>query len=181
MKALLRHMYRWAATAIAVCGLSLSCQKADDTPEEPTTYEVQVEDFSTTRETMHIGGKLYLPKGRKGPGPAAIFCHGLFGSRNEQEVYARCAARVGIIAVAFDFCGGPANGSLSDGTPADNSVLTEIEDLKNQLEIEKDYSSAWGDFFGYTPDEMTEEERRELRKHMNEFERKWKSKLEEET
>ena len=133
MKALLRHMYRWAATAIAVCGLSLSCQKADDTPvepEEPTTYEVQVEDFSTTRETMHIGGKLYLPKGRKGPGPAAIFCHGLFGSRNEQEVYARCAARVGIIAVAFDFCGGPAEGSLSDGTPADNSVLTEIEDLK---------------------------------------------------
>ena len=68
MKALLRHMYRWAATAIAVCGLSLSCQKADDTPvepEEPTTYEVQVEDFSTTRETMHIGGKLYLPEGRK--------------------------------------------------------------------------------------------------------------------
>ena len=132
MTTLLRHMYRWAATAIAVCGLSLSCQKADDTPEEPeepTTYEVQVEDFSTTRETMHIGGKLYLPKGRKGPGPAAIFCHGLFGSRNEQEVYARCAARVGIIAVAFDFCGGPANGSLSDGTPADNSVLTEIEDV----------------------------------------------------
>lgn len=61
------------------------------------------------------------------------------------------------------------------------SQQTEIEDLKNQLEIEKDYSSAWGDFFGYTPDEMTEEERRELRKHMNEFERKWKSKLEEET
>ncbi len=130
MKALLRHMYRWAATAIAVCGLSLSCQKADDTPQEPITYEVKVEEFNTTREGLHIGGKIYLPEGRKGQGPAAIFCHGLFGSRKEQEVYARCAARVGIIAVAFDFCGGPAKGSLSDGTPADNSVLTEIEDLK---------------------------------------------------
>ena len=54
---------------------------------------------------------------------------------------------------------------------------TRIADLENQLEIERDYSSAWGDFFGYTPKELTKEEQDELRKHMKVFEEKWKNKV----
>ena len=55
-----------------------------------------------------------------------------------------------------------------------------IADLENQMEIVKDYASDWGDFFGYTPQELTEEERLELRKHMKIFEEKWQKKMEEE-
>ena len=57
---------------------------------------------------------------------------------------------------------------------------TRIASLEKQLEIAKDYASDWGDFFGYTPQELTEEERFELRKHMKIFEEKWKKKMEEE-
>lgn len=56
-----------------------------------------------------------------------------------------------------------------------------IAELESMLEIEKEYSSAWGDFFGYTPQELTEEERLELRKHMKIFEEKWQKKMEEES
>lgn len=130
MTTLLRHMYRWAMAAVAAFGLSVSCQKAGDAPSpEPTSYDVRVEDFSTTRETLHIGGKLYLPEGRKGQAPAAILCHGIFGSYESLEAYALSTARMGMIAVTFDFCGGPSGESLSDGTHADNSVLSEVEDL----------------------------------------------------
>lgn len=54
-----------------------------------------------------------------------------------------------------------------------------IAELESMLEIEKEYSSAWGDFFGYTPQELAEEEQIELRNHMKIFEEKWKKKIEE--
>jgi hypothetical protein len=57
---------------------------------------------------------------------------------------------------------------------------TWIAELENKLEIEKEYASAWGDFFGYTPQELTEEEQSELRKHMKIFEEKWQRKMEDE-
>ena len=57
---------------------------------------------------------------------------------------------------------------------------TQIAELESQLEITKNYASAWGDFFGYTPQELTEEEQTELRNHMKIFEAKWKKKMEEE-
>ena len=57
---------------------------------------------------------------------------------------------------------------------------TQIAELERQLEIAKKYASAWGDFFGYTPQELTEDEQTELRNHMKIFEAKWKKKIEEE-
>lgn len=51
---------------------------------------------------------------------------------------------------------------------------TEIASLESELEIERGYSRAWGDFFGYTPQEMTVEERKALRRHMKRFEDRWK-------
>ena len=55
-----------------------------------------------------------------------------------------------------------------------------IADIENQLEIVKNYASAWGNFFGYTPQELTEEEQIDLRNHMKIFEAKWQKKMEEE-
>ena len=57
---------------------------------------------------------------------------------------------------------------------------TEIETLRNRLDIEMEYSSEWGDFFGYTPKEMTKEEQLALKKHMKIFEDQWKKNMEAE-
>ena len=57
---------------------------------------------------------------------------------------------------------------------------TMIADLQSRLKIEKDYASAWGDFYGYTPQELTKEEQRELREHMRILEEKWKKRQEDE-
>ena len=57
---------------------------------------------------------------------------------------------------------------------------TQIAELRSQLEIEKDYASAWGDFFGYTPQELKKEEQQELREHMKILEEKWKKRQDEE-
>lgn len=57
---------------------------------------------------------------------------------------------------------------------------TQIAELRSQLKIEKDYSSAWGDFFGYTPQELQKDEQQELREHMKILEEKWKKRQEEE-
>lgn len=57
---------------------------------------------------------------------------------------------------------------------------TVIAELRSQLEIERDYSSAWGDFFGYTPQELHQDELEDLRAHMKVFSDKWKKKFEEE-
>ena len=57
---------------------------------------------------------------------------------------------------------------------------SKIAELESQLEIAKDYASAWGDFFGYTPQELTNEEQMELRNHMKILEKKWQKKMKEE-
>ena len=57
---------------------------------------------------------------------------------------------------------------------------SKIAELESQLEIAKDYASAWGDFFGYTPQELTKEEQMELRNHMKILEKKWQKKMKEE-
>ena len=125
-----RFSFKWAVVATLACALAFFCTK-DDTPLTVISAEVLVQDFSTNRGSFHIGGKVYSPKGVPGKRPAAILCHGLFGSYAMMEPYAKAAAQRGFVAVCFDFCGGPAGESLSDGDiTKDNSVLTEIEDLK---------------------------------------------------
>lgn len=124
--------FRILAAALLGCALTLSCKK--DVPvtqvAAPDTYDVSIVEFSTTRGSFHIGGKLYMPRGLEGRKPAVIMCHGLFGSFINMEPYAKVAAKMGIVAVCFDFCGGPPGQSLSDGDIAkDNSVLTELEDV----------------------------------------------------
>ena len=122
-----RFSFKWAAVATLAC--VISCTKNDTTPAV-ISHEVLVQDFSTSRGTLRIGGKVYSPKGVESKKPAAILCHGLFGSYAMMEPYAVAAAQKGFVAVCFDFCGGPAGESLSGGDVKDNSVLTEIEDVK---------------------------------------------------
>ena len=52
---------------------------------------------------------------------------------------------------------------------------TQIASLKSQLECEKAYSAAWGDFAGFTPQELNKEQQEELRACMKVFEKKWKA------
>lgn len=124
--------FRILAAVLLAGTLVFSCKK--DVPvtkvAAPDTYDVSIVEFSTTRGSFHIGGKLYMPRGLEGRKPAVIMCHGLFGSFINMEPYAKAAAKMGIVAVCFDFCGGPPGQSLSDGDIAkDNSVLTELEDV----------------------------------------------------
>lgn len=124
--------FKRVAIALLSCALAFSCTKEapDVAPAARNTYEVAVTDFSATRGTMHIGGKLYLPKDVEGRKAAVILCHGIFGSHKSLAVYAESAASMGIAAVCFDFCGGPAGASLSDGTSKENSILSELQDLQ---------------------------------------------------
>lgn len=100
-----------------------------ETPPEPP-YNVLQSNFSTTRDGLRIGGFLFTPEGVKGRKPAVIFCHGLDGSWKDTEPYARAATTAGYVSCCFDFCGGPQGPSISEGDRSDNSVLTEVQDLK---------------------------------------------------
>lgn len=59
-------------------------------------------------------------------------------------------------------------------------LQSRVANLESSLEIEKQYASAWGDFFGYTPQELSKDEQEALKKHMKIFEEQWKKKEEEE-
>ena len=153
-----RSIYRiWLfAAVLGFAVLVNSCK--EDKPEEPEVgmpqapYTVAEVDFQTTRGTLKIGGKLYLPKElEKYTKPAAIFCTGLDGSWKDTEPYARAAAKLGIVSCCFDFCGGPSGASLSDGEKKDNTILTEIQDLTavyTALKARKDVDPARFFFLG---------------------------------
>lgn len=98
-------------------------------PKDPVVYEVVETDFSAVRDTLHIGGKLFFPKGLEGRTPVVICCHGLSGDIADTVPYGQAAATMGFVACCFDFCGGPRGYSLSDGERADNTLLTEVADL----------------------------------------------------
>ena len=132
--------YLWLL--MAVLALLAGCGK-DPVPEDPDTpgtpaeelpkppYEVKENDFSTFRDGLKIGGYVYTPNGLPGKKPAVILCTGLDGTWADTKPYAEAATTLGLVSCCFDFCGGPdeESQSLSGGTKADNSVLTEIEDL----------------------------------------------------
>ena len=71
--------------------------------------------------------KLFLPQG-KAPFPLVVLAHGFNGNADKVEPYARAFAENGIAACVFDFIGG-GEGSRSDGSMTEMSVLTEAEDL----------------------------------------------------
>ncbi len=63
-----------------------------------------------------------------GPVPLIIISHGFNGTHRDKQDYADWFAEQGFAVFSLDFCGG-GEGSKSDGTMSEMSVLTKAEDL----------------------------------------------------
>ena len=79
------------------------------------------------RDGKRIFGTLYVEETGERM-PVLILCHGYGGDARGEAGFARYFADRGFAAYAFDFIGG-GNGSRSEGSPAEMSVLTEERDL----------------------------------------------------
>lgn len=75
-----------------------------------------------------IYARVYLPKCYEGKLPTVIMSHGIGGTYENCDPYAKQFAAKGVAAVAFDFCGGGL-ASRSDGKMVSMSTLTEWRDL----------------------------------------------------
>ncbi len=93
-------------------------------------YKVEEIDINGNDKTIgkRIYARAYLPVEGDGPFPTVIMSHGIGGTYENCEPYAKQFAANGIAAVAFDFCGGGL-GSQSDGKMVDMSTITEWRDL----------------------------------------------------
>ena len=91
-----------------------------------------VEETTFLRDGKHIYGKLFLPQGEP-PFPLVILAHGFNGNFDKVEPYARAFAENGIAACEFDFIGG-GEGSRSEGSIRNMSVLTEAADLNTVID-----------------------------------------------
>lgn len=89
---------------------------------------VQEEFELRNRRGQVIRGIIFRPSEEGTEYPAVIFSHGFGADYRELMHHGPGYAENGIVCVFFDFCGG-GTGSLSDGTMADMTVLTEAEDL----------------------------------------------------
>ncbi|MGN1419182.1 MAG: alpha/beta hydrolase family protein [Acutalibacteraceae bacterium] len=108
---------------------------AQTQPSASGTY--QVSEMRVTRDGLSIYGKLYTPDLQNQKLPAVILSHSANMTSDSMTSYCKRLASSGFVAYAFDFCGGDRN-SRSDGSEADMTIFTEIEDLKAVLnEISK--------------------------------------------
>ncbi len=91
-------------------------------------YAVETADKKViSKSGKQIYGKLYFPKA-EGKFPLVIVSHGYNSSHSNFEKACRTFAAGGVIAYAYDFCGG-AVWSRSEGSTTDMTVFTEKEDL----------------------------------------------------
>ena len=79
-----------------------------------------------------IYGKLYQPENAKGKQPIIIYSHGLGGTHEILERFAKAFAEKGITGYAIDYRGGGEK-SQSSGKTTEMSVLTEIRDLEEVI------------------------------------------------
>lgn len=123
-----KHVWLLLAVLTIMAGCSKSSPSSPGTPRPPELKS----RFSTSRNDLKIGGYAYNPEGVTGKRPALILCTGLDASYSATEPYALAATKLGFVSFCFDFCGGPdeKTTSLSTGTKAANSVLTELLDLE---------------------------------------------------
>lgn len=90
--------------------------------------DISESSFSCGREGLTIRGTEYRPSGSSLP--AAVVSHGFMANQSTVRHYAMHLAQMGYAAYCFDFNGGSAMGSKSDGKTTDMSVLTEVMDLE---------------------------------------------------
>ncbi len=86
--------------------------------------------FKTKRDGLSIRGKIYGEL--LGTKPVVILCHGFMANQSMCKNYALLLAKMGYIAVTFDFCGGGLFCS-SDGKTTEMSVFSEVDDLEAVL------------------------------------------------
>lgn len=136
------------ALTLSACGRPAAGQPADSSvdpetlnPSDPASQgEFEVEEMRVVRDGLSIYGKIYTPAGADGKLPAVILSHSANVTSDTMKSYCERIAAQGLVAYAFDFCGGSKN-SRSDGDEADMTVFTEVEDLKAVLKAvsELDY------------------------------------------
>lgn len=103
----------------------------ENAQEEVDAYEgmYAVEELNVDDDGTNIYARVYLPTEKKDSYPTVIMSHGIGGTYENCEPYAKQFAAGGVAVVAFDFQGGgPA--SQSDGEMVDMSTLTEAQDLE---------------------------------------------------
>lgn len=95
-------------------------------------FDVQVLSF--TRDDKTIFGRVYLPEDAQDGKriPMVICAHGLNGSAETCDAYARELAKRGYSAYCFDFCSTPDSRSDADDKPM--TIFTEQKDLEDVLE-----------------------------------------------
>ena len=103
----------------------------ENAQEEVDEYEglYNVEEMNIDDDGTKIYARVYIPVEEKDTYPTVIMSHGIGGTYENCEPYAKQFAANGVVSVAFDFQGGgPA--SQSDGEMVDMSTLTEAQDLE---------------------------------------------------
>lgn len=95
------------------------------------------EEFSCLRAGLKIRGLIYRPDEVKHP--AVIISHGFMANYRTTKKYGEAFAKMGYVAVVYDFNGGGI-GSHSSGKTTDMSVLTEKEDLKTVIKAVSELS-----------------------------------------
>lgn len=90
-------------------------------------------DFCCRRDGLALRGVECRPTG-SGRLPAAIVCHGFMANQSTVAQYTQALAGWGYAAYRFDFNGGSAMGSKSEGKTTDMPVLTEVADLEAVLD-----------------------------------------------
>ncbi|MGN0998339.1 MAG: alpha/beta hydrolase family protein [Faecousia sp.] len=125
--------YFWiAAGAAALVGLSVfNYRRFMPKPRAlaEKSYDVDVRKLPVQAKGHTLYGELLTPKGRTGPLPTVICCHG-FGSSYKlcKNTMGLCLAKSGYQVYCFDFYGGSKK-SKSGGSMLEMSVFTEREDL----------------------------------------------------
>lgn len=97
-------------------------------------------EFSCQRDGLTIRGRLFIPEEGNNL-PVIIISHGFMANMESTRHYAMHFARLGWLALCYDFCGGCVKGS-SDGSSQSMSVLTEVQDLKAVLAYAKTLPEA---------------------------------------
>jgi pimeloyl-ACP methyl ester carboxylesterase len=91
------------------------------------------EGLSITRQTVD-GAPVTVFRGSDAPGPVVVIAHGFAGSQQLMQAFAISAARVGVIAVTFDFLGHgrhprPLGGSVTEIGGATRALMGQTAEI----------------------------------------------------
>jgi len=92
------------------------------------------EELSVNKNEKFIYGKLYVPKAGIEPYPTVIISHGLSVTHSYVDSLAKYLVKQGFATYIFDYRGG-GYGSKSSGSSIEMSVLTEMGDLSDVVEL----------------------------------------------